>query len=107
MYKLNLLTKIKIYLIQYIVMLKPVYKDLELLVYKVDIYKRQEEDKWLVKKIINYEKINNKIWVKILQEGYNKIIQELEENLKNAKNKIKAYKRTLSQVVKKKKRIKE
>ena len=45
MYRLNLLTKIKIYLVQYIVMLEPVYKDIELLVYKVDIYREQKEDK--------------------------------------------------------------
>jgi len=30
----------KIYLIQYITILKPVYKDLKLLVYKIDIYKK-------------------------------------------------------------------
>ena len=28
---------------------------------------------------------------KVLQEDYNKTIQELEENLENAKNKVKAY----------------
>jgi len=38
-YKLDLLKKMKIYLVQYIIILKLVYKDLELLVYKVDIYK--------------------------------------------------------------------
>ena len=38
-YKLDLLKKTKIYLVQYIIILEPVYKDLELLVYKVDIYK--------------------------------------------------------------------
>ena len=38
-YKLDLLVKIKIYLVQHIVMLKLVYKDLKPLVYKVDIYK--------------------------------------------------------------------
>jgi len=38
-YRLNLLIKIKIYLIQYIIILKLVYKNLKLLVYKVDIYK--------------------------------------------------------------------
>ena len=34
-------------------MLKLVYREIELLVYKVDIYKGQEEDKWEVLKIIN------------------------------------------------------
>jgi len=38
-YRLDLLKKIKIYLVQYIIMLKPAYKDLKLLVYKVDTYK--------------------------------------------------------------------
>ena len=31
------------------------------------------------------------MWYKVLQEGYKETIQELEENLKNAKDKIKAY----------------
>jgi len=39
MYRLGLLKKIKIYLVQYIIILKPVYKDFKLLVYKVDIYR--------------------------------------------------------------------
>jgi hypothetical protein len=44
-YKLDLLAKIKIYLVQYITILKPVYRNYELLLYKVDIYRGQEEDK--------------------------------------------------------------
>ena len=44
-YRLNLLTKIKIYPIQHIAILKPVYRNVKLLVYKVDIYKGQKEDK--------------------------------------------------------------
>jgi hypothetical protein len=44
-YKLDLLVKIKIYLIQYIIMLKPVYREYELPLYKADIYKGREEDK--------------------------------------------------------------
>jgi len=43
--KLDLLKKIKIYPVQYIIMLEPAYKDLELLVYKVDTYRGQEHDK--------------------------------------------------------------
>jgi len=39
MYRLNLLAKIKIYPIQHIVILKLAYRDVELLVYKVDIYR--------------------------------------------------------------------
>jgi len=44
-YRFNLLAKIKIYLVQYIIILELVNRDLELLIYKVDIYKRQEENK--------------------------------------------------------------
>ena len=44
-YRLNLLIKIKIYPIQHIVMLELVYRNIKLLVYKVDIYKEQEKDK--------------------------------------------------------------
>ena len=43
-YRLNLLAKIKIYPIQYIIMLELVYRDIKLLVYKVDTYRGQEED---------------------------------------------------------------
>ena len=43
--KLNLLVKIKIYPVQYIAMLELVYREHELLVYKVDIYRGREEDK--------------------------------------------------------------
>jgi len=35
----------KIYPIQYIAMLEPVYRDVKLLVYKADTYRGQEEDK--------------------------------------------------------------
>jgi len=44
-YKLDLLVKIKIYLVQHIVILELVYGDLALLVYKEDTYRGQEEDK--------------------------------------------------------------
>jgi hypothetical protein len=44
-YKLDLLVKIKIYLVQHIAILKLVYKEYKLLLYKVDIYKRHKEDK--------------------------------------------------------------
>ena len=52
LYRLDLLLKIKIYLVYYIAMLEPVYKNYKLLVYKQDMYKRYKEDKWLVKKIL-------------------------------------------------------
>jgi len=42
-------------------MLEPAHGDVKPLVYKADIYKGQEEDKWQVLKIISYKNINNKI----------------------------------------------
>jgi len=44
-YRLNLLAKIKIYPVQYIIILEPAHRDLALLVYKKDTYKGQEKDK--------------------------------------------------------------
>ena len=44
-YKLDLLKKIKIYLVQYIVMLKLVYREHKLLIYKIDTYRGRKEDK--------------------------------------------------------------
>ena len=44
-YKLDLLVKMKIYLVQHITILKPVYREYKLLIYKVDIYRGREEDK--------------------------------------------------------------
>ena len=38
-YRLDLLAKIKIYLIWYIAILKPAYRNIKLLVYKVDMYR--------------------------------------------------------------------
>ena len=42
------------------------------------------------------------MWFKVLWEGYKKTIQELEENLENAKDKTKAYWKKLDQVVRRK-----
>ena len=44
-YKLDLLAKIKIYLVQYIAMLKLVYREHELPIYKIDMYRGREENK--------------------------------------------------------------
>jgi hypothetical protein len=44
-YKLDLLIKIKIYLVQYIIILKLVYGEYKLLLYKVDIYRGHKENK--------------------------------------------------------------
>ena len=43
-YKLNLLKKMRIYLVQYIAILELVYRDIRLLIYKEKTYKGQEED---------------------------------------------------------------
>jgi len=72
-------------------MLEPAYGDLVLLVYEEDTYRGQEENKWPLKRIISHEEVDNKIWYKVLWEGYKETIWELEENLGNTKDKIKAY----------------
>ena len=52
LYQLNLLLKIKIYLVYYIAILELVYRNHKLLVYKQDIYKGYKEDKQPVKKVL-------------------------------------------------------
>ena len=44
-YKLDLPAKMKIYLVQHIAMLKPAYGNVEPLLYKMEMYRGQEEDK--------------------------------------------------------------
>jgi hypothetical protein len=44
-YELNLPIKIKIYPVQHIIILKPVYRNYKSLLYKADTYKEREEDK--------------------------------------------------------------
>ena len=58
LYRLNLLLKIKIYPVHYIAMLKPVHGNHKLLVYEQDTYKRHKKDKQLVKKILQYNKVD-------------------------------------------------
>ena len=89
----------KIYPIQYIAILEPAYRDIELLVYKEDIYRGKEEDKQQVLKIVSYKDINNKIQYKVQWIGYNKTTQELLENLKNAIRKVQEYQKKLDQAV--------
>ena len=50
--------KIKIYLVQYIIMLELAQGDIKLLVYKIDIYRGQEKDKQDIQKVISHKKIN-------------------------------------------------
>ena len=45
LYRLNLLLKIKIYLIHYIAIVELVYRNYKPLIYKQDIYKGYKEDK--------------------------------------------------------------
>ena len=59
LYRLDLLLKIKIYLVYYIAMLELVYKNYKLLVYKQDMYKRYKKDKQLVKKILQYKEVDS------------------------------------------------
>ena len=47
-YKLDLLAKMKIYLVQHIAMLEPVYGEYKPLIYKIDMYRGREKDKWEV-----------------------------------------------------------
>ena len=91
MYRLNLLIRMKIYPIQYIAMLELAYRNAKLLVYKVDIYRGQEEDKQEVLKIISYKDINKEIWYKVKWVEYNKTTWELVYNLKNAIRKVQEY----------------
>ena len=65
LYRLNLLLKIKIYLVYYIAILKPVYKNYKLLVYKQDIYKGYKENKQLIKKILQYNKVDNQLFYRV------------------------------------------
>ena len=46
-------------------MLEQVYGNVKPPVYKVDIYRGQEEDKWQVLKIISYKDVDNKTWYKV------------------------------------------
>ena len=59
LYRLDLLLKIKIYLVYYIAILEPVYKNYKLLVYKQDTYKGYKEDEQLIKKILQYNKVDS------------------------------------------------
>ena len=59
LYRLDLLLKIKIHLVYYITILEPAYRNYELLVYKQDTYKGYKENKWLVKKILQHNKVDS------------------------------------------------
>ena len=64
-YRLNLLLKMKIYSVYYIAILKLVYGNHKPLVYKQDIYKGYKEDKQLIKKVLQYNKVDSQLFYKI------------------------------------------
>ena len=57
-YKLDLPVKMKIYPVQHVTMLKPAHGNVKPLLYKMETYKSQKENKWDIQKIVNYKKIN-------------------------------------------------
>ena len=59
LYRLDLLLKMKIYLVHYIAILEPAQGNYKLLIYKQDTYKRHKKDKQLVKKILQYNKVDS------------------------------------------------
>jgi len=71
-YRLDLPARMKIYLVQHIIILKLAKGNIKPLLYKINTYRGQEEDKWDVQKIINYKDINKQKWYKIKWIGYNK-----------------------------------
>jgi len=60
-YKLDLSAKMKIYLVQYITMLKSVYGNIKPLLYEIETYKSQKEDKWNIQKVVNHEKMDKQL----------------------------------------------
>ena len=84
-------------------MLKPAYRDAEPLVYKIETYKGQKEDKWDIQKVINDEKIDKQLQYKVKWVGYKDTTQELKDNFKNTIKKVEEYYRKVDQVVEKKK----
>ena len=65
LYRLDLLLKIKIYLIYYIAILEPAHGNYELLIYKQDTYKGRKKDKWPVKKILQHNKVDGQLFYKV------------------------------------------
>jgi len=46
-------------------MLELAHGNVKPLVYKADMYRGQEENKWQVLKIISYKDVDNKMWYKV------------------------------------------
>src|SRR6266581_3872723 len=53
-YKLDLPVKMKIYLVQHIIMLEPAKGNIKPLLYEMDMYRGQEKDKWDIQKVIGH-----------------------------------------------------
>ena len=64
-YKLDLPAKIKIYLVQHIIMLKPAHGNVEPPLYEMEMYRGQEENKWEVQKVVNHKKVDEQLWYKV------------------------------------------
>ena len=67
----------------------------------METYRGQEEDKQNIQKVINHKEVDNQLQYKVKQVGYKETTQELEENLRNTKKKVKEYYKRVSQGVKK------
>jgi len=92
----------KIYPVQYIAMLESAHRDIEPPLYKMEIYRSQEEDKWDIQKIVNYKKVDSQLWYKVKWVGYKDTTWEPKDNLKNAIEKVEEYYKKTSQAVEKK-----
>jgi len=86
----------KIYPVQHIAMLEPAHGNHKPPVYEEDTYRGQEEDEWDVQKVVDHQEIDNVTWYEIKWTGYDDTTWEPEENLKNAREKIQAYRRRIS-----------
>src|SRR6266571_5163353 len=87
-FKLNLLLRIKFYLMQYIFILKTGHRNLKRLVYKFKTYKGQKRINGQLKKTLSHKQIDKLIFYKIIWRNYKEIMRELEKGLKNAKEKV-------------------
>ena len=87
----------KIYPVQHIMMLELAKGDIKPLLYKMDMYRDQEEDEWDIQKVISHEDIDGHKWYKVKWTGYDETTWESEGNLKNAMKKVKEYYKRVSQ----------
>ena len=67
------------------------------------MYKGYKEDKQLVKKILQYNKVDSQLFYKVQQEEYKETIREPEENLKHSIKKVQVYYQKLYQATLRKK----